>query len=262
MSEVSEEKVVLEKSAGAATIRFNRPDARNALDPESMGLLAQHLETAAKADDIRVVVLTGTGNTFSAGADLKAALAGAEGGFTSSGPEAMADLLTQIADHPKPTIARVQGNVYGGGNGLVAACDLSVASDDVKFAFSEVRLGLTPAVISVVCLPKLRPADAAELFLTGERVSAQRVQAAGLINAAVPADALDGAVDRWVEQLRLGGPEALTGTKELIRRVPTMSRADGFTHTAELSGGFFRSTEAQEGMTALFQKRKPEWATD
>ena len=104
MSESSEEKVVLKVESGAATIRFNRADARNALDPESMSLLSQHLETAAKAEDIRVVVLTGTGSTFSAGADLKAALAGSEGGFTKSGPEAMADLLTQIADHPKPTI--------------------------------------------------------------------------------------------------------------------------------------------------------------
>ncbi|MCH9718927.1 MAG: enoyl-CoA hydratase/isomerase family protein [Actinomycetia bacterium] len=254
------EKVICDISDGIAVIRFNRPEARNALDPESMQLLTEHLESTAKNAEVRAVVLTGTGDTFSAGADLKAALSGESGGFAANGPEAMGQLLTQIADHPKPTIARVQGNVYGGGNGLVAACDLSVAADDVRFAFSEVRLGLTPAVISVVCLPKMRPADAAELFLTGEKVPAQRVAAAGLINKVAAREELDTAVEAWTEQLRLGGPEALAGTKELIRRVPTMARADAFAYTAELSGGFFRSEEAREGMTALFQRRKPAWA--
>ncbi len=247
---------------GVATITFNRPEARNALDPAAMRRLTDSLELSAADDAVRVVVLTGTGNTFSAGADLKAALSGEQGGFAANGPEAMAELLTRIQDHPKPTIARVQGNVYGGGNGLVAACDLSVAADGVRFAFSEVRLGLTPAVISVVCLPKLRPADAAELLLTGERVPAERVRAAGLINSVVPADGLDDAVAGWVAQLRLGGPRALAGTKELLRRVPAMNRADGFAWTAELSGSFFRSEEAIEGMTALLQRRKPSWAPD
>jgi methylglutaconyl-CoA hydratase len=245
-----------------ATITLNRPEARNALDPASMRLLHRALSDSADDDAVRAVVLTGTGDTFSAGADLKAALSGQEGGFAANGPEAMADLLTAIAEHPKPTIARVQGNVYGGGNGLVAACDLSVAADHVRLAFSEVRLGLTPAVISVVCLPKLRPADAAELFLCGERVSAERVRAAGMINAVVPADGLDAAVSHWVGLLRRGGPEALAGTKQLLRRIPTMSRSDGYAWAAQLSGEFFRSDEAREGMTALLQRRPPAWAPD
>lgn len=253
-------KVDCRTEGGVATIEFNRPEARNALDPESMVLLADHLRATAADDGVRAVVLTGVGDTFSAGADLKAALSGDAGGFAAAGPEAMAALLTSIADHPAPTIAKVQGNVYGGGNGLVAACDLAVAADHVRFAFSEVRLGLTPAVISVVCLPKLHRSDAAELFLTGERVSAERVRAAGMINAVVPAAELDGAVARWTRQLLLGGPAALAGTKELLRRVPAMSRADGFAYTAELSGEFFRSDEAREGMTALLQRRPPAWA--
>lgn len=243
---------------GVATITFNRPQARNAIDAASMDLLRAALTASAADDSVRVVVITGTGDTFSAGADVKAALAGE--GFAAAGPEAMAALLAQIQDHPKPTIARVQGNVYGGGNGLVAACDLAVAADHVRFAFSEVRLGLTPAVISVVCLPKLHPADAAELFLTGERVPAERVRAAGMINAVVAAEELDAAVTRWVGQLRLGGPLALAGTKELLRRVPAMTRADGFEYTAEVSGQYFRSEEAREGMTALLQRRQPAWA--
>lgn len=255
------EPVVVDVSDSVATITFNRPQARNALDPQSMHLLRQALSDTATDDAARVVVITGTGDTFSAGADLKAALSGDSGGFAAAGPEAMAELLGAIQDHPKPTIAKVQGNVFGGGNGLVAACDLAVAADHVRFAFSEVRLGLTPAVISVVCLPKLHPSDAAELFLTGERVSAERVQRAGMINAVVPGDGLDGAVAGWVAQLRKGGPLALAGTKELLRRVPTLGRDEGFSYTAEKSGEFFRSDEAIEGMTALLQKRPPAWTT-
>lgn len=254
------EPVIHEVADGVATLTFNRPDARNALDPRSMSMLMDALGETADDERVRVVVITGNGDTFSAGADVKAALAGESGGFAAAGPGAMAALLARIQDHPKPTIARVQGNVFGGGNGLVAACDLAVAADTVRFAFSEVRLGLTPAVISVVCLPKLHPADAAELFLTGERVPAERVRAAGMINAVVPAAELDAAVRRWVDQLLLGGPKALAGTKDLLRRVRTLDRANGFAYTAEVSGAYFRSDEAREGMTALLQKRKPAWA--
>jgi methylglutaconyl-CoA hydratase len=252
--------VVYEVADQVATIRLNRPEARNALDPESMELLADLLDRAASDAAVRVVVLTGTGDTFSAGADVKAALAQDSGGFSGRGPDAMADLLIKIQDLPKPTIARVQGNVFGGGNGLVAACDLAIAVEPAQFAFSEVRLGLTPAVISVVCLPKLSRADAAELFLLGKRVAATRVRDAGLINAVAPVDQLDAGVTEWVEYLRMGGPEALAGTKELLREVPNMDRAAGFSHTAEVSGNFFRSPEAAEGMTALLGRRRPSWA--
>ncbi len=256
---MSEAPLLVDVADGVATITFNRPDARNALDPQAMTMLREALAATAADDAVRVVVLTGTGTVFSAGADLKAALSGDPAGFAAAGPEAMGALLGEIQDHPKPTIARVQGDVFGGGNGLVAACDLAVAGDHVRFAFSEVRLGLTPAVISVVCLPKLHPADAAELFLTGERVTAERVKEAGMINAVVPADALAATVSGWVEQLRKGGPQALAGTKELLRRVPTLSREEGFAWTAELSGQFFRSDEGIEGMSALLQRRPASW---
>lgn len=257
---MSDETVVYEVADQVATVRINRPKARNALDPESMVLLTAALDRAAEDADVRVVVLTGTGDTFSAGADLKAALAQDSGGFAGSGPEAMANLMIKISDLPKPTIARVQGNVFGGGNGLVAACDLAVASDHVRFAFSEVRLGLTPAVISVVCLPKLTRADAAELFLLGNRVSAERVRAAGLINCVETADGMDAKIAEWVRDLRMGGPEALAGTKDLLRKVPAVSRSEGYAYTSAVSGAFFRSEEAKEGMTALLQKRRPDWA--
>ena len=253
------DEVVVEAVGGVATIRLNRPEARNALNGAAMAGLRQALIRTALDDAVRVVVLTGTGSVFSAGADLKAAAAGDEGSFAATGPDAMAEMLGQIMDHPKPTIARVQGDVFGGGNGLVAACDLAIAVDNARFAFSEVRLGLTPAVISVVCLPKLSRADAMELFLFGERVSAHRLLAAGMLNAAVPQEELDTTISEWVGKLRAGGPLALAGSKELINRVPRLSRADAFAWTAERSGAFFRSPEAAEGITAFLQKRSPNW---
>jgi methylglutaconyl-CoA hydratase len=209
---------------------------------------------------VRVVVLTGSGTTFCSGADLAGAVAATSGGFASGGTSGLVDVLVAMLDHPKPIIARVQGHVAGGGNGLVAACDVAVASADARFAFSEVRVGVAPAIISVVCLQVMHRRDAQELLLTGERVSAERVRAAGLVTRVVEADALDAAVAAYVDQLRLGGPEAVARTKELLRRVPAMTRDDAFAWTAEVSAGLFTSVEAREGMTAFLEKRKPEWA--
>jgi methylglutaconyl-CoA hydratase len=245
---------------GVATLTLARPDARNVLDAESLGLLVQHFAAAAADDSVRVVVLTGEGRAFCAGADLRGAASGDAGGFKASGPQALVDVLTAMLDHPKPIIARVQGHVAGGGNGLVAAADLSIAVENATFAFSEVRVGVAPAVISVVTLRRMSPTHAAELLLTGERVSATRAFESGLINAVVHEEALDAHVARWVSQLRLGGPEAVARTKELLRRVPTMTRDEAFAYTAELSAGLFSSAEAAEGMTAFLQKRPAAWA--
>jgi methylglutaconyl-CoA hydratase len=209
---------------------------------------------------VRIVVLTGSGTTFCSGADLAGAVAATSGGFASGGTSGLVDVLVAMLDHPKPIIARIQGHVAGGGNGLVAACDVAVASADARFAFSEVRVGVAPAIISVVCLQVMHRRDAQELLLTGERVSAERVHAAGLVTRVVETDALDAAVAAYVDQLRLGGPEALARTKELLRRVPAMTRDDAFAWTAEVSAGLFTSVEAREGMTAFLEKRKPEWA--
>ncbi len=245
---------------GAATITLASPETRNVLTAATMAALVEHLDAAAADDGVRVVVLTGEGNTFCAGADLAGAAAADAQSFTDAGPRALVRVLEAMLDHTKPVIARVQGHVAGGGNGLVAAADLAVAAESAKFAFSEVRVGVSPAVISVVCLAKLHPAAARELLLTGERVSAQRVLDAGMINAVVPDDALDAAVAGYVDALRLGGPQAVSRTKELLRRVPSLPRDDAFAWTAELSASLFASDEAREGMTAFLERRRPAWA--
>ena len=257
---MSDEAITCSIDGAVATITLNRPDAKNRLDAGAMQLMVEHLRETARDDAIRVVVITGSGTTFCSGADLAGALAAAEGGFASGGTSALVELLNAMLDHPKPLVARVQGHVAGGGNGLVAACDIAVASSDARFAFSEVRVGVAPAIISVVCLQVMHRRDAQELLLTGERVSADRVLAAGLVTAVAEAEALDAAVRAYVDVLLLGGPEATRNTKALLRRVPVMTRDEAFAWTTEMSTGLFTSVEAREGMTAFLEKRKPEWA--
>ena len=257
---MSEDAVTLTCEGPVATITLNRPDAKNRLDIAGMQLLGEHLSATAADPAVRVVIITGSGSTFCSGADLAGAVAATEGGFAAGGTSALADLLAAMLDHPKPLIARVQGHVAGGGNGLVAACDLAIASADARFAFSEVRVGVAPAIISVVCLQVMHRRDAQELLLTGERVTAERVLRAGLVTAVAEADGLDAAIQGFVDALLMGGPEALRNTKELLRRVPVLSREQAFAWTAEMSAGLFTSAEAREGMTAFLEKRKPEWA--
>ncbi|HYN57402.1 MAG TPA: enoyl-CoA hydratase-related protein [Motilibacterales bacterium] len=252
-------EVLLEVTGQVATITMNRPEARNMLTASGMGLLAAHLRAAGADPSVRVIVLTGSGNTFCSGADLRGASAADAASFTGSGPAALVEVLGAILDNPKPVIARVQGHVAGGGNGLVAAADLSVAAESAKFAFSEVRLGLAPAVISVVCLARMHRADAQELLLTGDRVPAARMVGAGMVNRVVADEGLDAAVDAWVAALMAGGPEALTHTKDLLRVVPGMSREKGFAHTATLSAQLFASPEAAAGMMAFLTRQPAPW---
>ena len=242
-----------------ATITLDRPDARNRLDAEGMAALADALRSAAEDDAVRVVVLTGEGSTFCSGADMSSAVSGTQEGFAGSGPAALVAVLEAMLDHPKPIVARVQGHVAGGGNGLVAACDIAIASSEARFAFSEVRIGVAPAVISVVCLQVMDRRSAQELFLSGERVDADRARRAGLVTSVVEPAGLDGAVAGCVGQLLAGGPEALTHAKHLLRRIPALDRAAAFAEASALSSSLFASDEAREGMTAFLEKRPAAW---
>jgi methylglutaconyl-CoA hydratase len=240
---------------GVATITLDQPDNRNALSVPLVNALGDRLAAAAEDRDCRVVVLTNTGPAFCAGADLK-------GGGAGAGEiprHTLVGVLTAILDHPKPVIGRIAGHCMGGGVGLAAACDISVASSEARLGFTEVRIGVAPAIISVVCLPKLRAGDALDLFLSGERISAERAAEVGLINRAVPPADLDQAVASVVGALLQGGPGALTAAKQLVRRVPALARAEAFAWTEQLSGELFRSAEAAEGMAAFREKRLPSW---
>ncbi|MEM7275350.1 MAG: enoyl-CoA hydratase-related protein [Actinomycetota bacterium] len=255
--------ILYDVASGVATITLNMPERKNSLSDRLVGSLATMLDRAVADDGVRAIVLTNSGNTFCAGADLKADQPGVSGDRTPNGDEPPArtfvDVFRQIIASPKPVVGRIDGHATGGGVGLVAVCDLSVMRDDAKIGFTEVRIGVAPAVISVVCLPKMNRADASELFLTGARITPARAAEAGLINRAVPAEELDDAVAGYVDQLVLGGPRALAAAKELINRVPGMGRDDAFDWTSVRSRELFESEEASAGIAAFRDRAPAPW---
>lgn len=245
--------------AGVATITLDSERNRNALSAQLMSELAAALDRAQADDAVRVLVLTHEGRVFCSGMDL--AEARSETAATQ-GVNAVPGLLQTIWDSPKPVIARVAGPARAGGIGLIGACDLAVAARTATFAFTEVRIGVVPAVISVPLLPRLAPRALHELFLTGETFDGDRAAAIGLVTAAVEPDALDAEVRRYVELLLLGAPGALQGTKQMLRRPPAGSMAEDFAAMLRLSAERFAAEEGQEGMAAFAEKRKPRWVAE
>jgi len=249
------EATLYELRGDIAWITLNQPEKRNALTDEIVAGLLGHLTTAIHDPRVRAIVITGAGTAFCAGADLKSG-----GVAAGAGENPFVTVMKTIWEAPKPVIARINGHAFGGGVGLAAACDLTVAADTAMFSFSEVRVGVIPAMISVVVIPKLGIQNAMWLFLTGERFSARRAIELGLVHRAVPASELDAAVDEILGMVRLGGPNAIREAKQLVRRIPTLSMDEGFRYTAKKIGELFASEEAAEGMQAFLEKRKPRWA--
>ena len=241
---------------GAAWITLNRPERRNALSNLLVSELYDHLAAANADDAARAIVITGKPPAFCSGADLKNPPG-------KAAPGAMAvpypDVLTAILESPKPVIAAVNGAAFAGGLGLVGASDIAVCVEDAPFSFSEVRIGVIPAVISVVCLRKLGAHHGMKLFLTGERFNGAQAVAMGLAHRAVPADRLVEAVQEEIDMIALGGPTAVVECKKLVRRVPELSIADGFAETTTWSARMFNGEEAAEGMAAFREKRAPAW---
>lgn len=244
---------------GAAWITLNRPDARNALSAALVNELDAHLQAALADPAVRCIVLTGAGVAFCSGADLKSPPGSMIDGKASVG---LADVLTRMLDAPKPVVGAVNGAAFAGGLGLVASCDIVIAVDDAAMSFSEVRIGVIPAVISVVCVPKLGVHHAMKLFLTGERFSAAQAVGYGLVHRAVPKDQFEAALAEEIGMLRLGGPTALAECKKLVRRVTQLPRDEAFKETSVWSARMFRSEEGAEGMAAFREKRKPKWVAD
>jgi methylglutaconyl-CoA hydratase len=239
---------------GVATITLDSPRNANALSTGLLSGLRTALDAAAGDPGVRVIVLTGAGKVFCAGADLTEARANPTGATSL-----MADVVRLLWDSPKPVICRVNGAARAGGIGLVAASDIAIAVDRATFAFSEVRIGVVPAVISVPCLRRMSSRAAAEYFLTGEVFDARRAAEIGLLTRAVPAELLDAEVARYTAMLLLGAPAAVTGAKGVLRDFSSESFADGLDKMAELSGRYFGSDEAREGMAAFAAKRDPAW---
>ncbi|WP_055481274.1 enoyl-CoA hydratase family protein [Sphaerimonospora mesophila] len=243
-----------ERAGGVTTITLDSPHNRNALSSRLLGELDDALRLALAEPSVRVIVLTGSGPVFCAGADLKEQRSGGAP-VTASFP----DVLRLIWESPKPVVCRLNGTARAGGLGLVAACDFAIAPDSASFAFTEVRLGVAPAMIAVTCLRRLDQRAAAEYFLTGEVFDARRAVEIGLLTRAVPADDLDAEVARYTDMLLRGGPEALAATKRLVREVPLLSFDEGLRRMADLSAERFTSAEGQEGIRAFREKRPPSW---
>jgi methylglutaconyl-CoA hydratase len=249
--------VKVKREGGVLTATLADVENRNALGMALVQGLRDAVAAANADPALRALVVTNEGSTFCAGAKMKERSRGSQKGSGSGGFE---ELLHEIQTSPTPVIGRIAGHVVGGGNGLAAALDISIAAEDVKFGFTEVRLGVAPAIISVVCLPKMRPGAAMEAFLRGNRFPASRAAELGLINRAVPAAELDAAVAEVLADLRKGGPQALGFAKRLVYEVPRMAQKDAFAWTAGLSKDLFAGEEAREGMAAFLGRRAPAWA--
>ncbi|MFB7103376.1 enoyl-CoA hydratase family protein [Streptomyces hydrogenans] len=237
--------IAVTEERGVTTLALDSPDTRNALSAALVTALAEELAAAGKDPAVRAVVLTHTGSTFSAGADLKA----------PPSPYAFVDLLRQVVELPKPVVGHVAagGRARAGGLGLLGACDVVVAGEGADFALTEVRIGVAPAVISLTLLPRLEPRAAARYYLTGERFGVPEARAMGLVTAC------EEELDAVLDGLRAGSPQGLRESKRLV----TARVLETFERDAEelvrRSATLFASAEAREGMTAFLERRDPEW---
>jgi methylglutaconyl-CoA hydratase len=240
---------------------LNRPQVRNAFNDEVVAELAAWAASIGTRPHVRVAVLAGSGATFCAGADV----AWMSRMLTYTAEEnvrdaaAMAAMFEALDTLPVPLIGRVQGAALGGGAGLAAVCDIVVAEDGASFGFTEVRLGIVPAVISPFALAKIGQSAARELFLTGSRFDAPRALELGLVHAVVPPTSLDTTVDRYVHEILLGAPGAIARAKALIPRVAGRSAAEVVDLTTRAIAEQRVSSDGQEGLKAFLDKRKPSW---
>ena len=245
-----------------ATLTLNRPDVHNAFNAELIAELTQALGELAAAPP-RVLVLTGAGKSFSAGADLgwMRAMAEASESENRADSERLAAMFRKLDELPCPTIARINGAAFGGGVGLVSCCDIAVAADQAKFGLTEVRLGLIPATIAPFVIARIGAGNARRYMLTGERFDAAQAREIGLVQEYCDAAHLDDRIQAIVAALLAGGPEALIECKQIIRRVRDFDGPTGELDaiTAEWIARLRVGTEGQEGLRAFLEKRKPSW---
>ena len=242
---------------GVGTITLDAPERRNTFGQALMQSLMGHFRQALDDPTVRVIVLTNTGSTFSAGADLK------EGRDPSAEPGRLPfhDILDAVDRSPKPVIGRIAGHAAGGAAALVAMCDFSVAVDTARIGITEARLGLPPADVAAYLAHRLTYRSLIEAFLAAEMMPAQRAVELGLLNASVPADQLDATVDRYARALILTGPTAIATTKRWLQTMVqlTPDQAKAMAREA-MSASLFDSPEGAEGVAAFLERRPPNWA--
>lgn len=253
-----------EKTGRIGRVTFNRPEIHNAFNSTVITEMSQVFTEMGKDDDIRVVLLTGAGKSFCAGADLNWMREVIDQSFDQNLAEsnALADLFYQIYTFKRPVVGRINGAAIGGGTGFVAVCDIAIAAESARFSFSEVKIGVVPACIGPYVIKKMGEGKARELFITGERMNAQRAFEVGLVNKVVADADLDRAVDELIGSILTSGPEAVAMAKKLVSEVPNMSPSEFKPFTAEMIAKLRISDEGQEGMDAFLNKRKPRWVED
>lgn len=256
------ETIKIQREGSVATVALDRPDSHNAMTPAMIAELTETFSRLGGEEDVRVVILTGRGPSFCAGADLGFMRAAADYTFEENVADGQAiyDLMEAVDRCAKPVVGRINGAAIGGGAGLTSCCDVAVAVKSAIFAFSEVRLGLLPAVISPFVLAKIGAGAARELFLTGERFEAPRAQRMGLVSHVVENEAvLDEVVGDRVEQLLQAAPGAQAEAKALIRRLAGGHEGQVRDYTSRLIAQRRAGEEGREGMSAFLEKRKPRW---
>ena len=250
-----------ENRDGLGWLTLDRPEVRNALSSELMDAIGEAIDAFEADDSVRAVVIAGAGPAFCAGADLRSMRASRDSSDDANRADArrMGGLFHRVASCLKPVLARVHGPAIGGGVGLMAACDIVIAAESTRFQFSEVRLGIVPAVISPFCIRRLGPNVARRLFLTGEAIDAKAALGYGLVDIVAPDADIDAAVAKVCSDLGKAGPKALVAAKQLVDTVAHLAPADALDYTAELIARLRVSEEAAEGMTAFLEKRPASW---
>ena len=256
--------IKVETSERVTRVTLNRPDIRNAFNDTMIRELRQAFTAIEQDASTRVVILTGAGKAFCAGADLNWMRKVVDYSYEQNYQDSLnlAELMRQIYDCPKPVVGRINGPAIGGGTGLVAVCDIPVASEDAVLSFSEVKIGLVPACISPYVLKRVGERYGREYFLTGERLTAHKALQCGLVNRVVPAEELDATVEVLVKQLISSGPAALATCKRMVREVGDMDLDTAGPATAEMIARLRMSAEGQEGMAAFLERRKPAWRSE
>jgi len=256
--------VRVETAGKIGRVTFCRPEVHNAFNDQVIDEMTFAFGRLKTDPDVRVVILSGDGKSFCAGADLNWMRRVKDSAFEDNLDEArrLADLFWDIYSFPKPVIGRINGAAIGGGTGFVAVTDIAVAAQSAVFSFSEVKIGVVPACISPYVIKRVGEGKAREFFLTGERLTSDRALEAGLVNRAVPDEMLDATVNGLVESLLSSGPEAIRVCKELLQTVPALTVDDFKEYTARVIAELRQSPEGQEGMDAFLNKRKPKWALE
>ncbi|MBV9737670.1 MAG: enoyl-CoA hydratase/isomerase family protein [Candidatus Eremiobacteraeota bacterium] len=257
---MSDPMLEISVSEAVAHVTLNRPDVRNAFNAELIAELQRAFERLGNDGTLRAVILSGAGKTFCGGADINWMRASLELSREENVSDAkrMSEMFATIDRCPRPVIARIHGAALGGGAGLVAVCDVAIASNDAQFGFTEVKLGILPAVISPFVLRKIGVSHARALFLTGERFSAERAENIGLVHEVVRFEHLDTAVDRVVDEIKSGGRNAIAVAKKTIAEV-TARPEDAREITSQAIAQQRTSPEGQEGLRAFLERRKPNW---